>query len=326
MATRRYDIVELFDGIREQNKVALGQAITLIESTQPAHRPMALELLERCMPFTGNSIRIGVTGVPGVGKSTFIETFGQHVQQDGQLAILAVDPSSQKHHGSILGDKTRMPSLSSNPDVFIRPSSSGSTLGGVTNKTREAILLCEAAGYDHIIVETVGVGQSETAVANMVDVFLLLMLPGAGDDLQGMKKGILELAHLIAINKADGDNLRKAKLAQAQVQQALHLYPSDTGSEVPVVLCSALADDGIDRVWSSVQERFAELRKSGLLSESRRHQYRTWMLDCINQELQSSFFQQPAVKENLPVLEQKVYSGDISPQKAADKLLKMAGY
>jgi LAO/AO transport system kinase len=302
---------------------ALARAITLIESTRPDHRRTAEALLEHLLPHTGNSVRIGISGVPGVGKSTFIETFGTHVIAAGhRVAVLAVDPSSPRSGGSILGDKTRMEDLARDERAFIRPSPSGGTLGGVARRTREALLACEAAGFDVIIVETVGVGQSETAVADMVDMFLLLLVPGGGDELQGIKKGIVEIADAIIVNKADGDLAAAARRATQDYRNALHLLrPSNPQWSPPVLSCSALARTGIDAVWETV-ERFRQVTDgSGLLAARRAAQAKAWMWSEIGENLTERFRSHPRIAGLLAEMEGRVAGGGITPTQAAQTLL-----
>lgn len=303
--------------------MVLGQAITLVESQHTEDASIADALLDKIVPHTGNALRIGITGVPGVGKSTFIETFGTYLTEaDKKLAVLTVDPSSQLTQGSILGDKTRMESLSKNPRAFIRPSASGSMLGGVAYKTREAMLLCEAAGFDVVLVETVGIGQSETAVKNMVDFFLLLMLAGAGDELQGIKKGIMEMADALVITKADGDNRTKASKAAAEYQHALHLFQPPANGWIPQVLtCSAFENTGIEKVWKTIEQYAHQAQTTGFWNTNRQRQNAVWFQECFQQLLThdlSRFDCLQATKENL---EQQVIDQKISSQQAARKLL-----
>lgn len=287
--------------IREGNITYLSKAISLIESTHVKHQTLAQQIIKLCLPLSGESIRIGITGVPGVGKSTFIETFGNHLTQDGKkVAVLAVDPSSSLNKGSILGDKTRMETLVQNPNVYIRPSASGKTLGGVAKKTRETILLCEAAGFDCILIETVGVGQSEIAVHSMVDFFLLLKIAGAGDELQGIKRGIIEMAHSIVINKADGDNINNANIAKSAFENALHLYPLKSNNWQPKVLtCSAMNDKGVIEVWHLIMSYILQMKKNNLFDEKRNKQEEFWLFDTINEQLKSNFYANPKVKNEL---------------------------
>lgn len=302
----------------------LGQAITLVESHKPDHSERAREVVEACLPYSGRSIRLGITGSPGVGKSTFIEALGMYLIEKGhKVAVLAIDPSSKQSKGSILGDKTRMTRLSADPNAFIRPSPAGESLGGVARKTRETILLCEAAGYDVVIVETVGVGQSETAVHSMVDFFLLLLLPGAGDELQGIKRGIVEMADLLAVNKADGDRVSLAKEAQRSYRNALHLFPSkESGWNPPVCLCAALQSEGIPEIWEEVQKFQATTTQSGYFQQHRQEQAKYWLLEFIQEKLAQLFFENPAVKEQWTEVEHKVVSGEWSSIKGGEVLLK----
>ena len=302
---------------------ALARAITLIESTRPDHRRQAEALLERLLPRSGKSLRIGISGPPGVGKSTFIEAFGQYaIEQGKRLAVLAVDPSSRLSGGSILGDKTRMEELSRAPEAFIRPSPAGLTLGGVARRTREALLVCEAAGFDLIFVETVGVGQSETVVAEMVDLFLLLLLPGGGDDLQGIKRGIMELADLIVINKADGDFLAAAERSAADVANAMGLMqPRHKAWRPEVLRCSALKKTGIDAVWARTQAFAAAVTKSGELKACRRDQARAWLWHELSDSLLDALKADPEVAAHLGQLEAKVAAGKMAPGSAARILL-----
>ena len=288
----RLDTNSLADGIFSGDRVILGQAITLIESNLESDQQSAASLLEKVLPKTGNSLRIGVTGVPGVGKSTFIESFGKYLVNIGKkLAVLTIDPSSPLTKGSILGDKTRMEELSKHPSAFVRPSSSATATGGVAYKTREVMFLCEAAGYDVIIIETVGVGQSETAVHSMVDFFLLLLLAGAGDELQGIKKGIMEMADGLAITKADGGNIIKAKQARAEYQHALHLFPpAPSGWHPEVVLCSALENIGIDAIWQMIQSYLNLTHHNNYFARHRQEQNLNWLHQTIRYALEDRFF------------------------------------
>jgi LAO/AO transport system kinase len=301
----------------------LSRAITLIESYLPEDKILAQSVLESILPHTGGSIRIGITGVPGVGKSTFIEAFGKYLtQQRKRVAVLAIDPSSQLTKGSILGDKTRMDELSREPLAYIRPSPTGASLGGVTHKTRETMLLCEAAGFEVIIIETVGVGQSETFVHGMVDFFLLLMLAGAGDELQGIKKGIMEMADLIAITKADSGNEHQAKLAQTEYQNALHLLPPDDSGWFPaVVTCSAMEQKGIAEIWELVEKHRAVLSKNGKFTENRQQQNLAWMHNFIKQSLEEKFYQNPQITTQIETIQKAVSEGKKLPIHAAIELL-----
>lgn len=321
---RNFSVAEYVAGIRQGNISVLSQAVTLVESSLPEHQAVAQEVIERCLPFTGKSVRLGITGVPGAGKSTFIEALGMHLTRKGhKLAVLAIDPSSERSKGSILGDKTRMEELSVAKNAFIRPSPSAGSLGGVARKTRESIILCEAAGFDTIFVETVGVGQSETAVHSMVDFFLLLQLAGTGDELQGIKRGIMEMADGIAINKCDGSNIEKAMLAKAQFKNALHLFPlAESGWSPEVIPCSAIENNGIDEIWSMV-ERFVEFTKrNGFFEYHRNQQSKYWMYETIDEQLRSRFYRNPSIQELVGQLEQQVLSNEVSSFIAAKKLLE----
>ena len=312
-------------GIRAGDRVVLSKAITLLESTRPDHRDTARSIVEACLPESGDSIRVAVTGVPGVGKSTFIEALGQRLVAEGhRLAVLTVDPSSERSKGSILGDKTRMGALASDEDAFIRPSPTAGTLGGVAPKTREAILLCEAAGYEVVFVETVGVGQSEISVRSMVDFFLLLALAGAGDELQGIKRGIVEVADAIAINKADGENRERAKTARAEYEKALQLLAdTESGWEPPVLTCSAQIGDGIDAVWDMVERYRAYTQETGFFEEQRRQQARHWMYETIEQRLRDDFFADADVEAAQAEVEDAVLEERLSSVAAAERLLSV---
>jgi LAO/AO transport system kinase len=315
---------EYFSAIRKGNRTVLSKAITLIESSNSKHQKIAEELIELCLPFSGNSIRIGITGVPGVGKSTFIEALGSFLIEDKnkKIAVLAIDPSSKKTGGSILGDKTRMNKLSINDNAFIRPSPNSGTLGGVAKATRETIILCETAGFETILIETVGVGQSEIEVKSMVDFFLLLMLAGAGDELQGIKRGIMEIADGIFINKADGDNIIKAKQAIREYKNAIHLFPANDNNWVPKVSsCSAIKNDGIPEIWKVI-ESFKNLTTlNGSFSENRKQQAKFWLEHTINNSIKEEFYSNENVKNKLAELESNVIDGTLSPFKAAQELL-----
>ncbi len=315
---------ELVRGVLEGRSDILARAITLLESTKKEHRDLAQKVLELCLPHTGNALRIGITGVPGAGKSTFIEAFGRMLTKQGlRIAVLAIDPSSQKSKGSILGDKTRMEELAGDPDAFIRPSPSGDSLGGVARKTRESALFCEAAGYDVILIETVGVGQSETAVHSMVDFFLLLQIAGAGDELQGIKRGIMEMAELIVINKCDGNNKERAKLSKVQIDNALHLFPLPESNWQPISMtCSAIDKIGVPEIWAKIQSYFEFTRKSGYLEQRRREQAIYWMYESINERLKDDFFGDERVKSNLQFLKQSVLDNKMSSFIAAHKLFE----
>jgi LAO/AO transport system kinase len=314
------------DGILKGDRTVLAQAITLIESSRPADRELAEQILEDCLPHTGDSIRVGITGVPGAGKSTLIEVLGASLIRDHQqkVAVLAIDPTSQLSGGSILGDKTRMKSLSTSDMAFIRPSPSRGSLGGVAQRTREVMLLCEAAGYQNILVETVGVGQSETAVHDMVDFFLLIALTGAGDEIQGMKRGVMELADVVAINKADGDNLPAAERARVDAQNALHYFPASPSGWTPRALaCSAQTGQGISELWNCVLEYTAMTQANGWFAVARRDQTRKWMHDIIQQGLMQLFQSDPAVRQRLETFEQDVMQGRTTSFRAARTLLEI---
>ncbi len=312
------------EGILSGNRTILSRAVTLIESNKPDHQRMAREIIGRAIPFSGNSVRIGITGVPGAGKSTFIESFGTHLTNQGKkLAVLAIDPSSERSKGSILGDKTRMEELSANPNAYIRPSPSSGSLGGVARKTRETILLCEAAGFDTILIETVGVGQSETTVHSMVDFFLLLQIAGAGDELQGIKRGIMEMADTIVINKADGDNIHKANTAATLYRNAIHLFPPTMSGWIPQVkTCSSLRNTGIVEIVQCIEEYIELVKKNHYFKERRASQSRYWMFDTIDAQLRNNFYKNKLVKSALESLEQEVSEEKISPFAAAQELLE----
>jgi LAO/AO transport system kinase len=315
---------ELADAVRAGDRRSVARAITLVESTRPDHREEAIALLDELLPATGGSVRVGISGAPGAGKSTFIEALGLHLVDHGhRLAVLAVDPSSSRSGGSILGDKTRMELLSRRSEAFIRPSPSGGTLGGVARRTREALLICEAAGHDVVLVETVGVGQSEIAVAGMVDVFVLLLSPGAGDDLQGVKRGIVELADVVVVNKADGDLAAAAERTAADYANALHFLRSRTeGWEVRVERASALLGEGIDRVWSAIEAHAAMLAETGALGARRAEQARDWMWSEVDDGLLDALASDPAVAAEMRALEADVRAGTISPTAAAQRILR----
>ena len=316
---------DLVSGILSGNITALSRAITLIESTNPSHSKKANAIITKCLPYANTSIRIGITGVPGVGKSTFIEAFGIHLTTlQKKVAVLAVDPSSSLSQGSILGDKTRMEDLVKNENAFIRPSPSGNSLGGVARKTRETIILCEAAGFDTIIIETVGVGQSETAVHSMVDFFLLLKLAGAGDELQGIKRGIIEMADAIVINKADGENLKAAKLAKVEFNRALHLYPAKSSEWSPKVsLCSALKREGIAEVWNMIDDYTKTTSENQYFKTNRNNQNKFWLLQTIEDRLKSDFYNASKIKIELPLQIKLVEVGKTTPFAAAEYLLSL---
>ena len=314
---------EYVEGILKGNVTVLGQAVTLVESTVDAHQQIAQEVIEKCLPYTGNSRRIGITGVPGAGKSTSIDVFGLHVlKQGGKLAVLAIDPSSERTQGSILGDKTRMEKLSQHPNAFIRPSPSAGSLGGVARKTRETIVLCEAAGYNNIFVETVGVGQSETAVHSMVDFFLLIQLAGTGDELQGIKRGIMEMADGIAINKADGDNIDRANLAAAQFRNAMALFPPTPSKWKPeVTTYSGYYELNIDKVWDMIDRYFEYVKKTGYFERKRNEQAKYWMLETINEQLRNHFYSLPEIRALLEQKEMRILNNEQSSFTAAHEVL-----
>ncbi len=314
---------ELVDGILKGDVTALSRAVTLVESLAPDHYALAQEVIDKCLPHSGNSRRIGITGVPGAGKSTSIDVFGLHVLRGGgKLAVLAIDPSSERTKGSILGDKTRMEKLAVHPSAFIRPSPSAGSLGGVARKTRETIVLCEAAGYNNIFVETVGVGQSETAVHSMVDFFLLIQIAGAGDELQGIKRGIMEMADGIVINKADGDNVGPAQLAQAQFRSALHLFPPTASGWKPEVLTySGYYELGIPEVWDMIDRYFGFVKANGYFDARRREQARWWMFETINEQLRNNFYNNLDISARLAVAEADVLANRRSSFAAAADVL-----
>ncbi len=320
---KKLAVQEFVDGILSGNRTILSQAITMVESSLPGHHKIAQEIIEKCLPFSGKSIRIGITGVPGVGKSTFIECIGVYVTSLGKkLAVLAIDPSSERSKGSILGDKTRMEQLSVDPNAFIRPSPTSGSLGGVARKTRETIVLCEAAGFDTIFIETVGVGQSETAVHSMVDFFLLLMLAGAGDELQGIKRGIMEMADTIAITKSDGNNFHKAEIAAVQYRTALHLFPKSASEWIPqVLMCSAINGFGIDKIWEKLSEYVQLTQQNTYFQQRRQEQAKYWMYETINEALNDHFYHHLQIEQLLPAYEEMVLNNQLSSFVAAKKLL-----
>lgn len=313
---------DLINGLLQGNRVFLSRAITLVESKRADDRRLSAELIDKVLSSGKKSFRIGVTGVPGVGKSTFIEAFGKMLTGIGKkVAVLSIDPSSNRTKGSILGDKTRMDELSRDPNAFIRPSASGSSLGGVASSTRESVLLCEAAGFDIIIIETVGVGQSETVVKDMVDYFLLLMLAGGGDELQGIKRGIMEMADHILINKADNENLKAAKLAQKDYKNAVHLFPPNEADwEVPVGLCSALEKSGIEEAWNEIEKYQNHSVSNGWFDESRKRQVIKWFHERIHARLEETFYSKPSIKEEIKKWEELISSQKISVRKAVEEL------
>lgn len=320
---RQLFAADYVEGILQGNVTMLSQAVTLVESVKPEHQAVAQEVIEKCLPYAGQSVRIGISGVPGAGKSTSIDVFGLHVlAQGGKLAVLAIDPSSERSKGSILGDKTRMEQLSVHPASFIRPSPSAGSLGGVARKTRETIILCEAAGFDKIFVETVGVGQSETAVHSMVDFFLLIQLAGTGDELQGIKRGIMEMADGIVINKADGSNIDKAKLAASQFSNALHLFPApDSGWTPEVLTYSGFYNLGVKEVWDMVYRYIDFVKANGYFEHRRKEQSKYWMYESINEQLRDSFYRNAQIESMLSEKEQQVLDGQLTSFMAAKKLL-----
>ena len=322
---RQNSVNEFVTGVLNGNITFLSKAITLVESTNIKHQQKANEILNRCLPHSNKSIRIGITGVPGVGKSTFIETFGKYLTAQGKkVAVLAVDPSSSVNKGSILGDKTRMEALVTDENAFIRPSPSGTSLGGVAQKTRESIILCEAAGFDTIIIETVGVGQSETVVHSMVDFFLLLKLAGAGDELQGIKRGIIEMADAIVINKADGENKQNAKIAKVAFNRALHLYPLKESKWQPKVLtASALHNSGIEEINNMILTYIAITKENAYFNKKRNEQNKFWLLSTIEQQLKTNFYQNPKVKSALQEEIDNLENGKTTPFNAAKRLLDL---
>jgi LAO/AO transport system kinase len=326
--TRRkdYSSSEYTEQILKGNITILSQAVTLLESQKTEHQSVAQEIIETCLPYSGKSVRIGITGVPGAGKSTSIDAFGMHLinKRQRRLAVLAIDPSSERSKGSILGDKTRMEELSRSPQAFIRPSPTAGSLGGVARKTRETIILCEAAGFDTVFVETVGVGQSETAVHSMVDFFLLIQLAGTGDELQGIKRGIMEMADGIVVNKADGSNIEKANLAAAQYRSALHLFPLPASDWKPKVLTySGYYQTGITEIWDMIDEYTAFIKDNGYFDFHRNSQAKYWMYESINEQLKNHFYQSPKIKKELAIKESQVLRSEISSFKAARQMLAM---
>ncbi|MEJ2434223.1 MAG: methylmalonyl Co-A mutase-associated GTPase MeaB [Pseudolabrys sp.] len=313
--------------IRAGDRAVLARAITLIESKRADHRMQAHQLVQKLLPATGQAVRLGITGPPGVGKSTTIDALGHYLTSQGhKVAVLAVDPSSTRTGGSILGDKTRMPRLANDPQAFVRPSPSSGTLGGVAAKTRETMLVCEAAGYDVIMVETVGIGQSETAVADMTDFFLALMLPGAGDELQGLKKGIVEIADMIAVNKADGDNVERAKLAAADYRGALNiLQPRSPNWSPPVVTYSALTGNGIAELWAPVVEHKEKMTASGELTARRREQQVKWMWTMLEERLTARLRSDPTVRAKVKQAESAVAAGKLAPTLAVEEIAQLLG-
>jgi LAO/AO transport system kinase len=321
---KRLEAAEYIQGVLKGDRVILSRAITIVESNLESDKKLAKDIIQAILPYTGKSIRIGITGVPGVGKSTFIEVFGKLLIRLGhRVAILSIDPSSQRSKGSILGDKTRMEELANDPEAYIRPSASGDTLGGVANKTGETMLLCEAAGFDVVLIETVGVGQSETAVHGMTDFFLLLMLSGAGDELQGIKKGIMEMADMLVINKADGDNVRQSDIAKRQYENALHIFPKSASGWVPVVTtASALKNIGIAEVWEKIEDFKALVLQNGYFLKNRKEQQIQWMYNNIHEELMHLFYGSKQITDQLKSLEKDIVNTKISPVKAAEKIIE----
>ncbi|MDR0541188.1 MAG: methylmalonyl Co-A mutase-associated GTPase MeaB [Dysgonamonadaceae bacterium] len=323
---RNFTAAEYAEQIRKGNMTVLSQAVTLVESRKPEHQAIAQEVIERCLPFSGRSVRIGITGVPGAGKSTSIDAFGLHLIRDRRkkLAVLAIDPSSERSKGSILGDKTRMEALSRETDAFVRPSPSAGSLGGVARKTRETIILCEAAGFDTVFVETVGVGQSETAVHSMVDFFLLIQLAGTGDELQCIKRGIMEMADGIIVNKADGNNIDKANLAAAQYRNALHLFPlPPSGWRPKVMTYSGYYQTGIREIWDMAYEYIDFTKDNGFFDFRRHSQAKYWMYESINEQLRNHFYRSPEIAEKLAIKEKQVLNSEISSFMAAKEVLDL---
>ncbi len=320
---RQYSADEFVEGILKGDIALLSQAVTLVESSLPEHQVVAQEVIEKCLPYAGKAVRLGITGVPGAGKSTFIEALGMFLVRAGhKLAVLAIDPSSERSKGSILGDKTRMEELSVAKTAFIRPSPSAGSLGGVARKTRESIVLCEAAGFDIIFVETVGVGQSETSVHSMVDFFLLIQLAGAGDELQGIKRGIMEMADGIAINKCDGNNVEKANVAKSQYQNALHLFPPhESGWSPEAVTCSSTENSGISEIWNMVERYIRFVKENHYFEAKRNAQSKYWMYETINEQLKSNFYQNSEIMKLLSETEDKVLKNELSSFIAAKNLL-----
>ncbi|SDI67603.1 methylmalonyl Co-A mutase-associated GTPase MeaB [Alteribacillus bidgolensis] len=322
---RSLSVEEYVNGVLNRDRAVIARAITLVESNSPKHFETAQQVLKQLMPYTGKAVRVGITGVPGAGKSTLIEKFGSMLCEAGHhLAVLAVDPSSSVSRGSILGDKTRMETLSKHPNAYVRPSPSGGTLGGVARKSRETMLICEAAGYDVIFVETVGVGQSEITVRSMVDFFLVLMLTGGGDELQGMKKGIMEIADAIFINKADGKNKQAALNAKAEYNRLLHyLQPATPGWETKAYTVSALTGEGVPHIWEIIKGYEEKMKESGFFQERRASQLSEWMDRLIEDELKMSFYQTEKVKSHLPSFKQKVTAGELPLAQAVKQLMEI---
>lgn len=321
----KMEIDDYVEGIKSGNRTILAKSITLIESNSPKHLKTSQKILQKLLPDTGNSIRIGITGSPGAGKSTFIDAFGTHLCSTGKkVAVLAVDPSSSRSKGSILGDKTRMEELSRQDNAFIRPSPSGGALGGVARKTRETVLLCEAAGFDVTLIETVGVGQSEIAVRSMVDFFLLLLLPGAGDDLQGIKKGSVELADALVVNKADSGNEHRAESTRLSYEQAIHyILPATEGWQTSVFSCSSIENKGIKKIWSSIVQFAEQTKETGLFYKRREQQQLEWVHSMIADEIKNMFYTDPLINDNLKIIESEVNKGNITPTQAVQDLIDM---
>ena len=323
---RELSVNDMVEGILRGDITILSQAVTLIESVNPAHQAKAQEVINRCLPYSGNSIRVGISGVPGAGKSTSIDEFGMHVlrEKGGKLAVLAIDPSSERTKGSILGDKTRMEKLSQHPSSFIRPSPSAGSLGGVARKTRETIILCEAAGFDKIFVETVGVGQSETACHSMVDFFLLIQVAGTGDELQGIKRGIMEISDGIVINKCDGDNVDRCQMAATNFRNALHFFPKPESGWLPKVLCySGFYGTGVKEIWDMIYQYLDFVRHNGYFDHRRNEQAKYWMYETINEQLRLNFYNNPTIQAQLQQSEQTVLSGQKTSFAAAQGLLDL---
>lgn len=320
---KKLSVNDYVDGILDGNITILSQAVTLIESSLKSDQEVAQEIILKCLPHSGKSVRIGITGVPGAGKSTFIEALGVNlIEQGSKVAVLAIDPSSERTKGSILGDKTRMEVLSTKEDAYIRPSPSAGSLGGVARKTRETIILCEAAGFSHILIETVGVGQSETAVHSMVDFFLFILIGGAGDELQGIKRGIMEMADGIAVNKADGDNIRRAELTRAQYKNALHLFPpAKSGWKPEVKTCSSLNSEGVTAIWEMIDEYINFTKSNNYFIKNRKEQAQYWMHETIIEKLKNNFYQNSLIQEKIPTFEVMVNNEQISSFEAARILL-----
>ncbi|MFH2141465.1 MAG: methylmalonyl Co-A mutase-associated GTPase MeaB [Bacteroidota bacterium] len=318
------NLSDYLNGILSGDRTIISKAITLIESSKPEHHKLAQQIVEKCLPYSGNSVRIGITGVPGVGKSSFIESLGKSlIQKDNKIAVLAIDPSSEISKGSILGDKTRMEYLANEKNAFIRPSPSSGTLGGVARKTRETIILCEAAGFNTIFIETVGVGQSEVAVHSMVDFFLLLMLAGAGDELQGIKRGIMEMADMVVITKADGENIEKAEFARNEFERALHLFPLPPSGFIPKVMtCSAISFIGIDKVWDEIKIYISSIKRNSYFEKHRIYQSKFWMYETINEDIKSNFYSNTKISKELEKYEKMILNKEITSFIAAKKIFK----